>query len=64
LKDQYPVSTDKDIDVKVTGITPSATYNNTQNGIVTWEFNLTPGEVRTYSLSYSVKYPKDRTVIL
>ena len=64
LKDQYPLSTDKDIDVKVTSITPSASYNNTQNGIVTWEFNLAPGEVRTFSLSYSVKYPKDRTVVL
>lgn len=62
LKEQYPISADKDIEVKVTEIKPAATYNKTDIGVVTWETELKEGETRTFSVTYSVKYPKDRSI--
>lgn len=62
LKEQYPISADKDIEVKVTEIKPAATYNKTDIGVVTWETELKEGETRTFSVTYSVKYPKDKTI--
>lgn len=62
LKEQYPISADKDIEVKVTEIKPAATYNKTGIGVVTWETELKEGETRTFSVTYSVKYPKDKTI--
>ena len=62
LKEQYPISADKDIEVRVTEIKPAATYNKTSIGVVTWETELKEGETRTFSVTYSVKYPKDKTI--
>lgn len=62
LKEQYPISADKDIEVKVTEIKPAATYNKTAIGVVTWETELKEGETRTFSVTYSVKYPKDKSI--
>jgi uncharacterized protein (TIGR02231 family) len=57
LKDQYPISTDKSIVV-----TPSIAGNEV--GVVTWEENLKASETKIYRLSYSVKYPKDKSLNL
>ena len=62
LKEQYPISNDKDIDVKVLEVKPAATTDKTEIGVLTWEVELTAGETRTYVVTYSVKYPKDRTL--
>ncbi|MBO4645503.1 MAG: mucoidy inhibitor MuiA family protein [Bacteroidales bacterium] len=62
LKEQYPISTNKDIEVKVPNITPTATYNKSDIGVVTWDVNLKAGETRTFSITYSVKHPKDRSI--
>ena len=62
LKEQYPISADKDIEVRVTEIKPAAKYNKTDIGVVTWETELKEGETRTFSVTYSVKYPKDKTI--
>ena len=62
LKEQYPISNDKDIEVKVTEIIPDATYNKADIGVVTWEVDLQGGETRTFIVTYSVKYPKEREV--
>jgi len=48
--------------VKVTEIKPAATYNKTAIGVVTWETELKEGETRTFSVTYSVKYPKDKSI--
>lgn len=64
VKDQYPVSTDKDIEVKLLDVTPAATFNKTQTGILTWEVELGAGETKEFSSSFSVKYPKDRSINL
>jgi len=62
LKEQYPISNDKDIEVKVLEVKPAATYDKTEIGVLTWDVELNAGETRTYVVTYSVKYPKDRTL--
>ena len=62
LKDQYPISNDKDIEVKLVEVKPTATYNKEDIGILTWDLELNAGETRTFVVTYSVKHPKDRTI--
>jgi len=62
LKEQYPISNDKDIEVKLVEVKPTATYNKEDIGVLTWELELNAGESRTYAVTYSVKYPKDRAI--
>ena len=62
LKEQYPISNDKDIEVKDVVVTPKATYDKTDIGVVTWDVELNPGETRSFTVTYSVKYPKEQTV--
>ncbi len=58
LKDQYPLSTNKEIEVELTETSEAA--NNTELGVLTWKLQLAPGEVKKLRVSYSVKYPKDK----
>jgi len=60
LKDQYPLSTNKDIEVEVQET--SGADVNKDLGILNWNIELAPGESKKYKLSYSVKYPKDKMV--
>ncbi len=62
LKEQYPISNDKDIEVKDVTITPKATYDKTDIGVVTWDVELQAGETRTFTVTYSVKHPSDRII--
>jgi uncharacterized protein (TIGR02231 family) len=62
LKEQYPISNDKDIEVKDVTVVPAATYDKKEIGVVTWDVELNPGETRTFTVTYSVKYPTDRTI--
>jgi TonB-dependent SusC/RagA subfamily outer membrane receptor len=62
LKDQYPVSTNKDIEVEL--LQHDGASVNTETGILTWKAQLAPGEIKKYRVSYSVKYPKDKTINL
>lgn len=62
LKEQYPISNDKDIEVKDVTVTPAATYDKKDIGVVTWDVELNPGETRTFTVTYSVKHPTDRTI--
>ncbi|WP_341835934.1 DUF4139 domain-containing protein [Chitinophaga pollutisoli] len=56
LKDQYPVSTDKNVEVELTEASGAA--SNAETGELTWELELKPGETRTLRLGYTVKHPK------
>lgn len=62
LKDQYPLTTDKDIEVEL--LQYDGAVKNDETGIVTWKAQLAPGEIKKYRLSYSVKYPKDKVIDL
>lgn len=63
LKDQYPMSTRKDIEVEVLD-KGNANIENEQAGVLTWTITLQPGESKTVQHSYSVKYPKNEVLNL
>lgn len=64
LKEQYPLSSNKDIEVKLEDVKPAATYNKTETGVLTWDVELKAGETQTFVVTYSVKHPKDRNINL
>ncbi len=64
LKEQYPLSTDKELEVKLTENSPEAGTNNSDLGVLTWDFELKAGESRTFTVTYTVKYPKEKKVLL
>ncbi len=62
LTDQVPVSTDSDIKVEVEELSSGSL--NPKSGIITWRLNLSAGESRKLTLRYTVKYSKNRNLIL
>jgi len=62
LKDQFPVSTNKDIEVELLESNGAAVNNDL--GVLTWKLDLAAGESKKFRISYSVKYPKDKVVNL
>ncbi len=62
VKDQIPVSTNSDIEVNAVELTGGRF--NSQTGEVNWELEIKPQETRQLVLTYSVRYPKDRNIIL
>lgn len=58
LEDQYPLSTDKDIEVEVADI--SGASKDDQSGILTWKLKIQPNETKKLKVSYTIKYPKDQ----
>jgi hypothetical protein len=62
LRDQYPLSTSKDIEVELLQYDGASV--NGETGILTWKPQLAPGEIKKIRISYSVKYPKDRVINL
>jgi len=62
LRDQYPLSTNKDIEVEL--LQSDGASVNAETGILTWKPQLAPGEIKKYRISYSVKYPKDKLLNL
>lgn len=61
LKDQYPVSTDKDMEIEL--LNAGGATVNKETGVLTWKLNLKPGANETIRISYSVKYPKDKNIL-
>ena len=62
IDDQIPVSTDKDLVVEKTDIS-NAKYDE-PSGRLTWKYDVKAAETKKMKLVYSVKYPKDKSVIL
>jgi uncharacterized protein (TIGR02231 family) len=62
LEDQVPVSTDKEIKVEALNI--SGAQHDPSIGKLTWRLELKPSESRSLTVKYTVKHPKDRTVVL
>jgi len=60
LKDQFPLSTDKDIEI--TMVKDDGAKINADTHIMTWELKLQPGETKKIRISYTVRYPKDRVI--
>lgn len=64
VKDQYPVSTNKKIDIELQKETTTPTTSDENTGIMTWNLDLAPAQSQKITLSYSVKYPKDMNLKL
>lgn len=62
LKDQVPTSGNSEIEVEI--LETSNANRNTDSGILTWNVTLAQGEAKTYTLSYAIKYPKNKKVNL
>jgi len=61
LKDQFPLSTIKEVEVKLED--GSDAVVNAETGVLTWKIDLKPGESKKVRFSYSVKYPKDKKIV-
>jgi uncharacterized protein (TIGR02231 family) len=62
VNDQIPISSNSDIEVEAIDL--SGGKHNAQTGEIRWDLNIKPQESRQLILTYSVKYPKDKNVIL
>lgn len=60
LKDQYPLSSDKEIEIELKE--SDGAKINTETGILTWDLNLKPNETKKIRISYKVRYPKDKII--
>lgn len=60
LKDQYPLSNVKEVEVELTNNGEAAV--NTESGVLTWKFSLKPGESKKVRFSYVIKYPKGKRI--
>ncbi len=62
LDDQIPVSSNSGISVDPVEL--SGGRHNIQTGEIKWDLELKPQETKQVVLTYSVKYPKDKSVVL
>ena len=62
LKDQFPISTHKDIEVQQTESSGGAV--NIETGVVSWKISIASGQVDKKRIGYSVKYPKGKRINL
>lgn len=60
LKDQYPLSTDKEIEIELTQ--SDGAKVNSETGILAWDLNLKSNETKKIRISYKVRYPKDKVI--
>ncbi|MDD5151999.1 MAG: DUF4139 domain-containing protein [Flavobacterium sp.] len=60
LKDQYPLSPDKEIEIEL--LQSDSAKVNAETGILTWDLDLKPNETKKIRISYRVKYPKDKVI--
>src|SRR5690606_24870429 len=62
LQEQYPLSTDKAMDITLEE--SSGGEVNKDTGIVTWKLTIPAGDTQKLKFGYSVKHPKDKQVHL
>jgi hypothetical protein len=62
IEDQFPIS--KSDDIKVELIESSGASQDKDSGKLTWNIDLNPKEKKVLLLKYSVKYPKDKKVLV
>jgi TonB-dependent SusC/RagA subfamily outer membrane receptor len=58
LKDQYPLSQDKEVEIEL--LQSDGAKVNKETGILSWDLELKPNETKKMRISYKVKYPKDK----
>lgn len=62
LRDQLPLSQNSDITVEAVELTGGK--HNSVTGEVTWDLTVAPRETKEVILTYTVKYPKNKKVVL
>jgi len=62
VRDQYPLSPQSEIEVKLEDKGGAAVNENT--GLLTWNIAVAPKETKKLGFSYTVKHPKDIPVVL
>lgn len=62
MLDQVPVSTLEEIEVTIQNI--SGAKHDKETGEIRWEFSLPSKNQKDFNLTYSVKYPKNRNLII
>ena len=62
ILDQVPLSTNADIEVNAQNI--SGAKQDVETGEIKWEVELKPNEKREFELKYSVKFPKNRNLVV
>lgn len=60
VKEQFPMSTEKDIEIKL--LETSNAKVDHDKGELSWNLNLKAGETKKLRVSYSVKLPKDKVI--
>ena len=60
ILDQIPISQTDEIEVKV--LETSGAVANETTGKLKWEFKLKPGETKKITLSFEIKYPKNKEI--
>lgn len=58
VKDQIPITTDKDINVELLNKKESQAQLDAKTGQLTWNIDLKPKESKEIQFSYLIKYPK------
>lgn len=62
VDDQMPISSNSGIEVNV--IELSGGKHDLQTGLIKWDLEIKSQETRQLTLTYSVKYPKDKIVVI
>ncbi len=62
VQDQFPISTSKEINIEDEKA-PEAQIEK-ETAIATWNLQLQPGSERKLQIGYTVKYPRDRRIVL
>lgn len=60
IQDQYPLSSDKDIEVNL--VEKNGAKVDTETGKVSWLLKLNPNETKKIRMSYQIKYAKDKKI--
>ena len=60
LKDQFPISTDKEITIEL--LENGKAKVNIENGIIDWDLKLAANETKKIRICYKVRYPKDKII--
>ena len=63
LKDQIPLSTIKEVEISLNEDNSNADVNK-ETGVLSWKLDLKPGEIKKLRFSYTVKYPKDKKIVI
>ena len=62
LLDQVPVPTLEEIELDIEEL--SRGKRNKETGEIKWTLELDPGESHTIDLKYTLKYPKNRNLVI